>query len=75
MLLLFVLPQQIKNLNCSACGTVNSRFKKDLNLQIHQPKDFFSANRFIDSVHKSLMNLKKTLDLTKEKWSFLTRPT
>ena len=52
--------------------TVNSRFKKDLNLQIHLHKAFFSDNRFLDSYHKSFLN-QTTLDLRKEKWSFLNR--
>jgi hypothetical protein len=53
-------------------STVNSRFKKDLNLQIHLHKAFFSDNRFLDSYHKSFLN-QTTLDLRKEKWSFLNR--
>ena len=32
-------------------NTVNSQFKKDLNLQIHLHKIFFSADRLLDSVH------------------------
>ena len=32
------------------CSTVNSQFKKDINLQIHLHKAFFSANQFLDSV-------------------------
>ena len=52
--------------------TVNSRFKKDLNLQIHLHKAFFSDDRFLDSYHKSFLN-QTTLDLRKEKWSFLNR--
>ena len=53
-------------------STVSSRFKKDLNLQIHLHKAFFSDNRFLDSYHKSFLN-QTTLDLRKEKWSFLNR--
>ena len=53
-------------------STVNSRFKKDLNLQIHLHKAFFSDNRFLDSYHKSFLN-QTTLDLRKKKWSFLNR--
>jgi hypothetical protein len=53
-------------------NTVNSRFKKDLNLQIHLHKAFLSDNRFLDSYHKSFLN-QTTLDLRKEKWSFLNR--
>jgi hypothetical protein len=52
--------------------TVNSRFKKDLNLQIHLHKAFFSDDRFSISVHKSFLN-QTTLDLRKEKWSFLNQ--
>ena len=52
--------------------TVNSWFKKDLNLQIHLHKAFFSDNRFLDSVHKFFLN-QTTLDLRKEKRSFLNR--
>ena len=51
-------------------GTVNSRFKKDLKLQIHLHKTFFSDDRFLDSLHKSFLN-QTTLDLRKEKWTFL----
>ena len=53
-------------------GTVNSRFKKDLNLQIHLHKALFSDDQFLDSYHKSFLN-QTTLDLRKEKWSFLNR--
>ena len=52
--------------------TLNSRFKKDLNLQIHLHKAFFSDDQFLDSVHESFLN-QRTLDLRKEKWSFLNR--
>ena len=51
-------------------STVNSRFKKDLNLQVHLHKAFFSDDRFLDSVHTPFLN-QTTLDLRKEKWSFL----
>ena len=54
------------------CSTVNSRFKKDLKLQIHLHKAFFSDDRFLDSLHKSFLN-QTTLDLRKEKWTFLNR--
>ena len=47
-------------------NTVNSRFKKDLKLQIHLHKEFFSDNQFLDSLHKSFLN-QTTLDLSKEK--------
>ena len=53
-------------------NTVNFRFKKDLNLQIHLHKAFFSDNQFLDSYHKSFLN-QTTLDLRKEKWIFLNR--
>ena len=49
-----------------------SRFKKDLKLEIHLHKAFFSDNRFLDSLHKSFLN-QTTLDLRKEKWTFLNR--
>jgi hypothetical protein len=52
--------------------TVNSRFKKDLKLQIQLHKAFFSDDRFLDSLHKSFLN-QTTLDLRKEKWTFLNR--
>ena len=51
-------------------NTVNSRFKKDLKLQIHLHKAFFSDDQFLDSQHKSFLN-QTTLDLRKEKWTFL----
>ena len=35
-------------------------------------KIFFSDNQFLDSYHKSFLN-QTTLDLRKEKWSFLNR--
>ena len=53
-------------------STVNSRFKKDLKLKIHLHKAFFSDDRFLDSLHKSFLN-QTTLDLRKEKWTFLNR--
>ena len=53
-------------------NTVNSRFKKDLNLQIHLHKTFFSVDRFLILVHKYFLN-QTTLDLRKEKWSFLNQ--
>ena len=49
-----------------------SRFKKGLKLEIHLHKAFFSGNQFLDSLHKSFLN-QTTLDLRKEKWSFLNR--
>ena len=52
--------------------TVNSRFKKDLNLQIHLHKAFFSDDQFLDSYHKSFLN-QTTLDLRKKKWGFLNQ--
>ena len=56
-------------------STVNSRFKKDLNLQIHLHMALFSDDRFLDSVHKSFLNQtsETTLELRKEHWSFLNR--
>ena len=53
-------------------GVVNSRFKKDVKLQIHLHKSFFSSALFLDPLHKSFLN-QTTLDLWKEKWSFLNR--
>ena len=49
-------------------NTVNSQFKKDLNLQIHLHKALFSDNQFLDSVHKSFSN-QTTLNLRKKKSS------
>ena len=43
--------------------TVNSRFKKDLKLQIHL---HFSDGQFLDSLHKSFSN-QTTVHLRKEK--------
>ena len=53
-------------------STVNSRFKKDLKLQTHLHKAFFSDDQFLDSLHNSFLN-QTTLDLRKEKWTFLNR--
>ena len=53
-------------------NTVNSQFKKDLNLQIHLHKAFFVDDRFLDSYHKSFSN-QTTLNFRMEKWSFLNR--
>jgi hypothetical protein len=53
-------------------STVNSRFKKDLKLQIHLHKAFFSNHQFLDSLHKSFLN-QRTLDLRNKKWTFLNR--
>ena len=53
-------------------STVNSRFKKDLKLQIHLHKAFFSDDQFLDSLHKSFLN-QTTLNLRKKKWTFLNR--
>ena len=59
-----------KELNTSqspiSFSTVNSRFKKDLKLQIHLHKTFFSDNRFLDSLHKSFLN-QTSLDLKERK--------
>ena len=41
---------------------MNSRFKKDLTLQIYLPKAFFSDDQFLESVHKSFLN-QTTLDI------------
>ena len=46
----------------------NSRFKKDLQLQIHIQKAFFSYDQFLDSLH--FLN-QTTINLRKEKLSFL----
>ena len=54
------------------CSTVNSRFKKDLELQIHLNKALFSDDRFLDSLHEYFLN-QTTLDLRKEKWTLLNR--
>ena len=56
----------------SSVYTVNSRFKKDLKLEIYLHKAFFSDDRFLDSLHKSFLN-QTTLDLRKEKWTFLNQ--
>ena len=53
-------------------NTVNSRFKKDLNLQIQLKKANFLDDRFLDSLHKSFFN-QTTLDSRKEKWTFLNQ--
>ena len=47
-------------------STVNSRFKKDLTLQIYLRKAFFSAGRLLDSLYKSFLN-QTTLALRIEK--------
>ena len=52
--------------------TVNSRFKKDLKLQIHLHKAFFSDDRFLYSLYQFFLN-QTTLDLRKEKWTFLNQ--
>ena len=44
-------------------------FKKDFKLQIHLHKAFFSNDRFL---HKFFLD-QTTLDLRKEKWTFLNR--
>jgi hypothetical protein len=53
-------------------STVYSRFKKDLKLQIHLHKAFFSDDRFLNSLHKAFLN-QTTLYLGKEKWTFLNQ--
>ena len=45
---------------------------RDLKLQIHLHKTFFSDDRFLDSLHKSFLN-QTILNLRKEKWTFLNR--
>ena len=45
---------------------------KDLKLQIHLHKAFFSDNRFLDSLRDFFLN-QTTLDLRMEKWTFLNR--
>ena len=49
-----------------------SIFKKDLKLQIDLHEAFFSDDWFLESLHKSFLN-QTTLDLRKEKWTFLNR--
>ena len=44
---------------------INPRFKKDIKLQIHLHKTFFS-------LHKSFLN-QTTLGLRKDKWTFLNQ--
>ena len=53
-------------------STVNSWFKKDLKFKIHLNKAFFSDDWLLDSLHKYFLN-QTTLDLGKEKWTFLNR--
>ena len=51
---------------------VNSRVKKDLNLQIHlPPKTFFRTTNF--KIQYINLSLQTWLDLGKKKWSFLNR--
>ena len=45
---------------------------EDLKLQIHLHKALFWDDWFLDSLHKSFLN-QTTLDLRKEKWTFLNR--
>jgi hypothetical protein len=49
-------------------STVNSQIK----LQIHLYKAFFSDDWYLYSLHKYFLN-QTTLDLRKEKWTFLNR--
>ena len=51
-------------------STMNSRFKKDLNLQIHLNRAIVFGDRCLDSLHKSFLN-QTTLNLRKEKRTFL----
>ena len=60
------------NLSFTKYNTVNSEFKKDLKLQIPLHKAFFLDDQFLDSLHKSFLNL-ATLNLGKEKLNFLNR--
>ena len=53
----------------SNTNTVNSRFKKDLKLQMYLHKALFLDNRFLDSLHKYFLN-QTILNLRKEKWTF-----
>ena len=55
-----------------ACPAEKPLLKKDLNLQIHLYMAFFSDDHFWDSLHKYFLN-QTTLDLRKEKWSFLNQ--
>ena len=41
-------------------------------MQIHLDEAFFSDDRFLDSLNKYFLN-QTTLDLRKEKWTFLNR--
>ena len=57
--------------------TVMSRFKKDLKLEIHLHKAFFSGNRFLDSLHKPFLNqtcldLRKQMDFLKSRLYCIT---
>ena len=51
-------------------GTVNSRCKKGLNLQIYLHKASFLDDRFLNSVHKPFLK-QTTLNLRKTKRNFL----
>ena len=53
-------------------STVNSRFKKDLNWQIHLNKTFLLEYRILDPIEKYFLN-QTWLDLWKEKWSSLNQ--
>ena len=52
--------------------TVNSEFKIDLKMQIHLHKAFFLDNQFLDLLPRYFFN-QTTLDLRKEKWTFLNQ--
>ena len=43
-----------------------------INMQHSVHKAFFSNDRYLDSLHKSFLN-QATLDLRKEKWTFLNQ--
>jgi hypothetical protein len=51
---------------------MESRFKKDFNLQIHLHKTFFPDDQLSDLVHKSFL-YQTTLNLRKKKWGLLNR--
>ena len=49
------VPQNV-NIMRQDIQAVNSRFKKDLNLQIHVHKTIFLDDWFLDLVHKFFLN-------------------
>ena len=54
-------------------STVKSQFKKDLNLQIHLRKKFFSDDRFSDLVSTQIFLKSNNFQFKKEKMGFLNR--